>query len=202
MKQIAVVIIIMALAVSSVLAVDKQGTAPELKPIFDGKSLSGWTVPADNIWWKAKDGVLSATSGPRKKGSILWTKKKYKDFILQTDFRFGEGTVDSGIFLRTDKQQVQLGISGSKKRDMTGSVYVPGRGYPLEAEGVKELLKPRDWNTLKVQVVGNVYTIWLNGKQVLIYTAQRAIEEGPVGLQLHPGKKMKIEFRNIQLATL
>ena len=114
----------------------------------------------------------------------------------------GEGTVDTGLFLRTEKQQVQIGISGSKKRDMTGSVYVPGKGYPVEAEGVAELLRPKEWNTLKVIVVGNAYTILLNAKQVLHFEGEDGIEEGPLGLQLHPGRVMSVDFRNIMLAEL
>ena len=59
-----------------------------------------------------------------------------------------------------------------------------------------------DWNTVKVEAVGSVYTIWLNGAQVLVYEAQQAIEEGPVGLQLHAGKVMAIDFRDIKIAEL
>jgi len=183
--------------------IDVRAGGPKLKPIFNGKDLSGWKVPDKNIWWKVNDGILSCKSGPKRRGSILWTEKKYKNFIIETDFRFGEGTVDSGIFLRTTRQQVQMGISGSLKRDMTCSIYVPGKGYPKEAQGVKQLLKPRDWNTIRVKAVGGVYTMTLNGKQVLVFDGGKdAIEEGPIGLQLHGGKVMAIDFRNIRLAEL
>jgi hypothetical protein len=175
---------------------------PGMASIFNGRDFTGWKVPKGNIWWTVQDGILSVKNGPKKKGSILWTEKQFRDFIVECDFRFGEGTIDSGVFLRTEKQQVQLGISGSLKRDMTGSVYVPGRGYPKEAKGVKELLKPRDWNRLKVRVVGNVYTIWLNGTEVLVFEGKKAIPEGPIGLQLHPGKVMAIDFRRICVEEL
>ncbi len=175
---------------------------PKLKKIFNGKNLDGWVAPEGNIWWKAEKGMLSAKSGPDKKGSILWTKTEYKDFIIQMDFLFGEGTIDSGIFLRTDKQQIQIGESGSLKRDMTCSPYIPGKGYPVEAANVKELLKLKDWNTIRVKAEGSVYTIWLNGEKVLTYDSDTAIERGPIGLQLHPGRNMSIDFKNIKLAEL
>ena len=35
-------------------------------------------------------------SGPQKKGSTLWTEEDYEDFVLEPEFKFGEGTVDSG----------------------------------------------------------------------------------------------------------
>ncbi len=180
------------------------GSREALKPIFNGEDFSGWKVPQNNIWWKVEDGVIRCKSGPKQKGSTLWSEKQYRNFIVEFDFKMGDGVVDSGIFLRTTNQQVQIGHSGSKKRDMTGSVYVPGKGYPLEAEGVKALLKPRGWNTMKVKVVGTVYTITLNGSEVLVYDDQsgKAVEAGPIGFQLHASRDMAIEFRSIKLAEI
>lgn len=175
---------------------------PKMKKIFNGKSLKGWVAPENNIWWSAEDGVLLVKSGPEKRGSILWTKKKYEDFIVQADFKMGEGKVDSGIFLRAADQQIQIGISGSLKRDMTGSPYIPGKGYPVEAKGVKNLLKMDNWNTMKVRSKGNVYTVWLNDQEVMTYTSDNASEKGPIGLQLHAGNEMSIKFRNIMVAEL
>ena len=175
---------------------------PKMKKIFNGKNLKGWTVPENNIWWSVDDGMLMAKSGPEKKGTIIWTEKNYKDFIIETDFKYGEGTVDTGIFLRNEDQQIQMGISGSLKRDMTGSPYIPGKGYPVEAEGVAEVLKPRDWNTIKVKAVANVYTVWINGTEVLNYESTDVPEEGPIGLQCHPGNEMQASFRNIRVAEI
>lgn len=60
----------------------------------------------------------------------------------------------------------------------------------------------KDWNSLKVKVEGNVYTIWLNGMEVNQYESETAIAEGPVGLQLHSGRKMEIRFKNFKLAEI
>jgi len=175
---------------------------PKLKKIFNGKNLKGWKAPDGNIWWTASDGILTAKSDPEKKGSILWTDKEYKDFIIQLDFKFGDGTVDSGIFIRNEKQQIQIGESGSLKRDMTCSPYIPGKGYPAEASNIKELLKTGDWNTIKIKAIGSMYTMWLNGEEVLTYDSDTAIESGPVGIQLHPNRDMHIDFKNILFAEL
>lgn len=187
------------------IGVQGQTKEAKMKSLFNGKDLGQWQVPDNNVWWTLKDGVLYAKSDATKTGSNIWTKSKYKDFVVQLDFKFGEGTVDSGIFMRgeDDKNpQIQIGISGSLKRDMTASPYVPKKGYPIEAEGIQQLLKQDDWNTLKARAVGNTYTVWLNGKEVMSYTLENANLEGPVGLQLHPGKDMSIAFRNIYLAKL
>ncbi len=177
---------------------------PKLKPIFNGKDLSGWEVPDGNDeagWYKAVEGVLKIQSGSKKKGSILWSKKKYRNFVVEFEFRMGEGRVDSGMHVRT-KDQIQIGISGSLNRDMTCSPYIPGKGYPVEAKNIKKLLRPKDWNTMRIQAIGKEYTVWLQGEKVMTYKSDSAIDEGPIGIQLHGGRNMAIDFRKLKLAEL
>jgi hypothetical protein len=181
--------------------VSTQAQDPKLKKIFNGKNLKGWVVPENNVWWTANDGVLFVKSTAEKKGSILWSENKYENFIIQADFLMGDGTVDSGIFLRSEHDQIQIGISGSLKRDLTASPYIPKKGYPVEAK-VKDILKLKDWNTMKVKVVGSTYTVWLNGAEVMTYTSENMPASGPVGFQLHPGNEMSCSFKNIRLAAL
>ena len=177
---------------------------PKLKPIFNGKDLSGWEVPDGNDeagWYKAVEGVLKIQSGPKKKGSILWSKKKYRNFVVEFEFRMGEGRVDSGVHVRT-KDQIQIGISGSLNRDMTCSPYIPGKGYPVEAKNIKKLLRPKDWNTMRIQAIGKEYTVWLQGEKVMTYKSDSAIDEGPIGIQLHGSRNMAIDYRKLKLAEL
>ena len=177
---------------------------PKLKPIFNGKDLTGWKAPKGNDaagWYKAVDGVLKVQSGPKKKGSILWTRKKYRNFVMEFDFRFGEGVVDSGVHVR-NQDQIQIGISGSLKRDMTCSPYIPGKGYPVEAKNIKKLPKAKEWNTMRIQAIGKEYTVWLQGEKVMTYKSASAIEEGPLGIQLHGSRDMSIDYRNLKLAEL
>lgn len=202
MKKIAPAFFIAALVAGFTLS-SSAGELPEVetKPIFNGKDLSGWKAPEDNIWWLVKDEVLEVRSGPKKKGGILWTENEYEDFVFECEFRFGEGTVDSGIHVR-NQDQIQIGISGSLKRDMTASPYIPGKGYPVEAEGVAELLKADDWNHLVIKVVGKNYTTYLNGKKVMTYDSDSAKLKGPIGIQLHGNRDMAIDYRNIKVAEL
>ena len=177
---------------------------PKLKPIFNGKDLSGGEVPDGNDeagWYKAVEGVLKIQSGSKKKGSILWSKKKYRNFVVEFEFRMGEGRVDSGMHVRT-KDQIQIGISGSLNRDMTCSPYIPGKGYPVEAKNIKKLLRPKDWNTMRIQAIGKEYTVWLQGEKVMTYKSDSAIDEGPIGIQLHGGRVMGIDYRKLKLAEL
>ena len=175
---------------------------PKMKSLFNGKNLKHWVEPENNIWWSVNNDLLEVQSGPSQAGSTLWTKKKFKDFVLQADFKMGKGTVDSGIFIRSEHDQIQIGISGSLKRDMTCSPYIPGKGYPVEASGVADLLNPQGWNTIIVRAKGNIYTTWLNGKEVMNYTSETAVLEGPLGIQLHPKRDMSIQYRNIKVGKI
>ena len=174
----------------------------DFKTLFNGKNLKAWSIPENNQWWSVKDGLLVAQSDPDKTGSILWTKKDFRDFIIEADFKFGEGTVDSGFFIREENEQIQIGESGSLKRDMTCSPYIVGKGYPVEAEGVADLLKPDDWNTIKVKAEGNKYTAWLNGKEVMYYESESDLASGPIGIQLHPNRNMSIYYKDIKIQEL
>ncbi len=177
---------------------------PQPASILNGKDLAGWAVPKGNEaagWYKAVDGVLKIQNGPKKKGSILWTKKKYRDFIMQFEFRFGEGVVDSGVHVR-NADQIQIGISGSLKRDMTCSPYIPGKGYPVEAKDIKKLLKPKGWNQMMIQAIGKEYKVWLQGELVMTYSSASAIAEGPIGIQLHGNRVMSIDYRKLTVAVL
>ena len=180
------------------------GQAEDLKPIFNGTDLTGWQVPDPNPFWKVVDGVLIGESDAAMKGHVLYTQKSFKDFILETEARWN-GEIDSGIMLRHPELQLQIGISRSLKKDMTCSFYTNGKEKYPEAGQAKDLekyLKPGEWNKIRLEARGDTFTVWLNGQKVVTYTDPRFPDAYPIGLQIHPGLKMKIEFRNIRLKNL
>ncbi len=169
--------------------------------VFDGGTLDGWRVQGAPCW-KVIDGELVGRSDPAKKNSILWTKRKFRDFSVEVDYRISDGA-DSGVFLRHLNEQIQLGTSVSQKRDLTGSPYIGSkRGYPAEAKGAADVLRPDDWNRMRIEVRGDRYQVWINGVSVLDYTSDTAREKGPVGLQVHPGLEMEIRFREVTIEAL
>ena len=174
----------------------------DLPSIFNGKDLSGWKVPADNKWWKVVDGVLVGENDEGKKGSMLYSEKNYGDVVVEAEVRWS-GEIDSGIMLRKPEIQCQIGISRSLKKDMTCSFYAHGKyPEPARAKGVDKLLKEGDWNKIRFQAVGSKYTAWLNGEKVVEYEDPAFPNPAPIGLQIHPGLKMKVEFRNIKAKEL
>jgi hypothetical protein len=181
-----------------------RASADDLKPIFNGKDLTGWKVPVPNPYWKVVDGVLVGENDEAKKGHMLYTEKSYGDFIIECEVRWS-GEIDSGIMFRKPELQLQFGISRSLKRDMTCSFYTGGKErYPEagHARNVDKLLKEGDWNKVRMEANGDTYTVWLNGEPVSKYTNAKYAAPGPIGLQIHAGLAMKVEFRNIRAKTL
>jgi hypothetical protein len=173
---------------------------------FNGKNLNNWNVMPETQLnsWTVKNRILFAKSDKGETGSNLWTTKEYEDFAVHLEFKMGEGIVDSGVFIRgenPESPQIQIGISGSLKVDMTGSPYVPKQGYPLKAE-VENILKKKQWNTMTILAIKNNYKVWLNEQKVLDYTLENASLKGAVGLQLHPKRTMDIQFKEIFIKKL
>jgi hypothetical protein len=64
------------------------------------------------------------------------------------------------------------------------------------------LLKSGEWNRIRVESKGDTFTVWLNGQQVSQYTSEKYREPAPIGLQIHPGLVMKVEFRDLRAKAL
>ncbi len=193
---------VLCLLSSSLLG--KKDISKESSDLLGKHGLKGWKVPEGNEaskWYQVNNNILEVRSGSKKKGSVLWTKKEYQDFEVSLEFRFIDGIIDSGIHLR-NSDQIQIGISGSLKRDMTCSPYIPGKGYPVEAKNIKKLLKPKDWNQMRIRAVGQNYTVWLQEEEVMKYKSSSAKEKGPIGIQLHGSRNMKIDFQDISVKEL
>jgi hypothetical protein len=178
-----------------------------MTPLFNGKDLSGWNVPSPGatFCWKVVDGMLvgDPAADPSGKVSDLYTTKSYKDIEFETEYRC-DVTADSGVNLRKPMVQVQIGLSNHLKVDKTGSLYAEatGEGYVADSTGVDKVLKANDWNKLRFVAKGDKLTVWLNGTQVLDCSLAKYMGEAPIGLQLHAGPKMKIEFRNMNMREL
>ena len=181
-------------------AVAAEPAAEKLPSIFNGTDFTGWKLPAETHW-SVKDGAIVGENGPEKKGSMLYTERSYGDVAFETDVRYS-GEIDSGVMLRKPEVQVQIGVSRSLKRDMTCSFYTGAYPEAARATGVEKLLKPGDWNRIRVEARGDTFTVWLNGTQVSRYTDAKYAAPGPIGLQIHAGLSMKVEFRDLRAKPL
>ena len=88
---------------------------------------------------------------------------------------------------------------------MTGCIYAPKDkkgGYPGKTDKIAEFHKVGDWNHLKIILTGKRIQTFLNGEPFVDYTGIAINDEGPIGLQLHAGRVMKVHFRNIKVKEL
>ena len=189
------------IGMTSLFATAADDVAGGWVSIFNGKDLTGWKAPEPNLFWKAADGVLTGENDAGKKGSMLYTAESYGDFELEAEARW-TGEIDSGFMVRKPEIQLQIGVSRSLKKDMTGSFY-NGR-YPEEAQAkdAAKLIKANDWNKFKLRAQGDTFTVWINGTQASQYKDAKYAGPGPIGLQIHGGLAMKIEFRSLRLRPL
>lgn len=78
-------------------------------------------------------------------------------------------------------------------------------GSPGDSESLKSVIKVADWNQIHIIAKGNILIHVINGRVMSLCvdedTKGRA-SEGLLGLQLHVGPPMKVEFRNILLKKL
>ncbi|MDP4223704.1 MAG: DUF1080 domain-containing protein, partial [Bacteroidota bacterium] len=87
----------------------------------------------------------------------------------------------------------------------TGGIYESyGRGWIAQIPDEKEnILKKDDWNTMRIKVIGDHITTWLNGQVMTDLTdAKIGHGKGRILLQIHEGGGIKVRWRNFQLMEL
>src|SRR6476646_4463773 len=183
-----------ALAVACSLALSAHAAEPKLEPLFNGKDLTNFKAEDSKAFWRVENGILIGENDAAKKGNYLWTEKDYGDFVIEFDVRWTTQTergVDTGLEMRKPHIQLQLGVSGSLRVDMSGSFYTGGKpAYPEagQAKEAKKLMKPEgQWNTFRIQAKGNTFTCWINGTKASEYTDAKFSGAGPLGFHIHPG---------------
>jgi hypothetical protein len=173
--------------------------------LFNGKDLSGWTIYGTEKWY-VEDGLLVSESGPDAQYGYLATDKHYKDFTLTLEF-FQEADGNSGVFIRSTVDGTKVSgwqVEVAPKGHHTGGVYESyGRGWLIKPEAEKEgVLKEGTWNIMKIRVMGDELTSWLNGvEMVSIKDDKIGAGEGSIALQIHDGGGIKVKWRNIKITT-
>ena len=77
-------------------------------------------------------------------------------------------------------------------------------GNLIDASAFEQLFRLDDWNDVRIVAEGNRIRHFLNGTLILDFTDDDALalREGLVALQLHAGKPMWVEFRDIRIRDL
>jgi Domain of Unknown Function (DUF1080) len=200
---------ILAVALSSIVAVAPSAAASGWIPLFNGKDLTGWQKNGTENW-TAQDGAMLGESTTGKYG-YLTTVKTYRDFNLRLRFKpLAKG--NSGVFIRSritgidpehgpDIEGMQIEVDPSVGKHTGGLYESGGRGWVAQptAEG-EQALKPDAWNELKISAHGNHIVTWLNGTEIVDYTDPAPkFTDGVIGLQLHTGGGVKMLFKDIEI---
>ena len=177
-----------------------MSTAQKTK-LFNGKDLTGWTIHGTEKWY-VQNKELVCESGPDKQYGYLSTNKNYKNFILTLEFKL-EANGNSGVFIRSGIEGTKINgwqVEVAPQNNHTGGVYESyGRGWIIQPKPEDEKwLRPTDWNTMKIKMVGDELTTWLNGHQMITLKDEKIGKgEGFIALQIHDGGGIKVRWRNI-----
>lgn len=181
-------------------------TAQSGSQLFNGNSLDGWTVHGTEKWY-VEDGELVCESGPDKGYGYLSTNKPYKDFILTLKFK-QEANGNSGVFIRSGIEGTKISgwqVEVAPLGQHTGGVYESyGRGWLIKPKPEDEKhLKQGEWNEMKIRMIGDELTTWLNGHQMIqIKDEKIGAGRGFVALQIHDGGGIKVRWKDLKIETL
>lgn len=143
--------------------VSKEEAEEGFTPIFNGCDLTGWHYRNPNGFksWSAQNGMLVNSIPDGKHGTDLITNKKYKDFTIRYEYMVPENS-NSGFYLR-GRHEIQIfGEPADAKPQKGGDNAI----YNHTAPSVKASKKPGEWNTVEATVIGNKFTVIVNGIKV------------------------------------
>ncbi len=205
----AAVLAALLLAAGPALAQDK----PEVPfmPMFDGETLAGWQTTGN--WVVEEGGVVTLKPRPGEEGwqrfdAYLMTTRKYRDFVLDLEFKINEAG-NSGVFLRVDDpldpvetgMEVQI-LDTHGKKD-------PGHhdcgGVIRTAAPSKNMAKPAgEWNRYVITCVGGRLEVVLNGEQIidLQLDASAMKDRPPVGHIGFQDEAKRVWYRNVRIKEL
>ena len=199
MKKISLSIIVLIL-------LSGFATPPKKQSLFNGKDLTGWKIYGTEKWY-VENGLLVCESGPDKQYGYLGTEKLYKNFDLTLEF-LQEANGNSGVFFRSTIEGTKIAgwqCEVAPQGHDTGGIYESyGRGWLRQIEDEKEnILKPGEWNTMRIRVVGDRVQTWLNGQAMVDFADEKIGQaNGSIALQIHEGGGIKVKWRNLVIEEL
>jgi sugar phosphate isomerase/epimerase len=168
----------------------------------------GWNHYGPGYFEVDAKGVLKGQSGM---GLLWYSVRKYRDFILECDFKCSTPTTNSGIFLRVPEvptsddyiyHSIEIQIDDTSK-----GIHHTGAAYDIEAPTAVASKPTGEWNHFKIEFRGSRLKVELNGTPVMDWEARPGgkvmdlAPEGYVGFQNHDSVSPPY-FRNIYIKEL
>lgn len=176
------------------------------KPVFDGKTLSGWSaLPGGK--WEVRDGAIVGTSAKdERRHGLLLSDETFSDFTVRLKFKVVKG--NSGFYFRAEKVDGAVGVHGFQAEVepgfTTGGLYETGGrtwvAQPGEAE-MKKHYAPGEWTDMSVSAHGRRVVVHVNGHRTADLRHDPGRTKGHLALQLHGGQDMHVEFKDIEVLS-
>jgi hypothetical protein len=171
--------------------------------LFNGKDLTGWSMAGKGNF-TVEDNALVTHGGM---GMLWYDQRKFRDFKLQVEWKVNDHCNNSGVFVRFPEKSddpwyavnngYEIQIDDCDKKGLmfqTGSIY----GFH---PATKVASKPAgEWNRYEITVVGQHYTVVLNGETVNEFEGSRG-SEGYIGLQNHDPIS-RVSFRRVRVKEI
>gem|GEM_PF-52426 len=182
-------------------------------PLFDGKTLNGWSVHSGFAKYDVEDGAIVGTTVKGSPNSFLCTDREYGDFVLEFEVNL-DPRLNSGVQIRSaiagaekafvfsgpdaaPRQQVipadrvygyQVEIA-SEKSGSSGSIYDEARrGFMLASTksdpAASQAFKDGQWNKFRVECKGDRIRTWINDVPC-VDLRDGMTRRGVIGLQVH-----------------
>jgi 3-keto-disaccharide hydrolase len=192
-------------------AADTKPADDGFVPMFDGKTLKGWQTTGN--WVVEKDGSVTLKPRPGEKGwqrydAYLTTERKYKDFILDLEFKI-EKTGNSGVFLRVGDRMSQVKSGFEIQILDTHGLEKPGHhdcgGVIGTAGPSKNMARPAgEWNRYTITLRGTQLTVVFNGEKIHDFDLSKSAikdrpAEGYIGFQ---DEAKRVWYRNVRIKEL
>lgn len=173
------------------------------RPLFDGKTLSGWHPVGDGKW-TVENGAIVGRANKEKLYGLMVSDRTFKDFTVRFKFKVLSG--DSGFYIRTvikppekaNGLQIQVGPPGSG----VGGIYESyGRAWVVKPklEDEKRYTKAEQWNDMTIDAHGGRVVVTVNGTKTAELTNDPSQNAGVLALQMHSGCVMHVEFKDLQI---
>lgn len=170
---------------------------PPWQDLFNGQDLTGWTQLGGTATFEVVDNTIIGTSVMNTPNSFLCTDEHYGDFILEYDFKV-DPLLNSGVQFRSHSlpeyrdgrvHGYQVEIDPSARAWTAGIFDEARRGwlYPLtgpELEDARNAFRNSEWNSVRVEAIGDNIKTWLNGVPVTNLYDDKT-DKGFIALQVH-----------------
>ena len=190
---------------SSALADGPKKNAKDGKwiELFNGKDLAGWRHAGPGEF-KVEDGALVTRGGM---GLLWYEARTFRDYKLQIEWKVSNKCNNSGIFVRFPEKsddpwysvnngyEIQIDDCDKKGlKNQTGAIYNFSAATKIASKPAGE------WNLYEITVVGQHYTVVLNGEKVNEFDGERG-REGYIGLQNHDILSL-VSFRHLRVQEI